>query len=358
MPSASDPGDSNAMYCTSCGSPSNDAAGFCTACGASLSTGGAIPSGPVRFRYHGDGGTLLGIVFVNFLLSIVTLGIYSFWGRIKVRKYVMESTELQGERFLFHGTGLELLIGAAKAFALMLGIYCTAAVVAFGVRDAMGVILAATIMIGALIAIWPLIVVGSRKYRSSRTSYRNIRFSFRGTMSECAQIFYPGILLTIVTLGFYYPIFANNMARFIYSNTWYGSIKLEYDGDGHPMLSSFALCLVLTLFTFGYSLIWWQAEWEKHIRRHTSVLGSRLNSAVDGPGMCLLHFTNSLLVIFTLGIAFTWAETRKFRYYLDNLSIEGPLNLDVVHQQALPETAIGEGMGIVLEHDGFFDLAF
>jgi hypothetical protein len=49
------------------------------------------------------------------LLSILTLGVYSFWGRTEVRKYVWSQSEFEGDRFAYHGTGGELLRGWLKA---------------------------------------------------------------------------------------------------------------------------------------------------------------------------------------------------------------------------------------------------
>lgn len=347
------------MYCTRCGASAPDEAQFCTTCGASLAGGSVVASSPAQFRYHGDGGTLLGIMFVNFLLTIVTIGVYSFWARIKIRKYVMQNTELSGERFLFHGTGLELLIGALKAAGILMLVYLTAFAIQFSMRDMTGNIIAVLIILTAFVAIGPLIIVGSRKYRASRTSYRNIRFSFRGTVGECASVFYPGLLLTIVTLGIYYPVFANNLARFTYSHTWYGSVKFEYDGDGQPLIGTFCLSAILAPFTLGLSMNWWWAAWEQHIRKSTSILGARFHSNVEAGNLLVLNLTNALLTIFTLGIGYSWAITRKIRYFVENLTIQGTLDLNTIHQQAHLESAIGEGMGLVVESDAsFFDISF
>jgi uncharacterized membrane protein YjgN (DUF898 family) len=72
-----------------------------------------------RFSYHGTGGSLLVLQLKNALLTIVTLGIYSFWAKNNVRKFHYENTEVDGERFEYHGTGGELFRGALKAFGLI-----------------------------------------------------------------------------------------------------------------------------------------------------------------------------------------------------------------------------------------------
>src|SRR5712691_10481567 len=74
-----------------------------------------------RPRFHGVGGTLFGIHIVNVLLTLVTLGVYYFWAKTRVRQYLFGQTEIAGDRFAYHGNGKELLLGTLKA-ALIFGL--------------------------------------------------------------------------------------------------------------------------------------------------------------------------------------------------------------------------------------------
>ena len=65
-----------------------------------------------RLRYHGTGGSLFGLMFVNALLTVITLTIYSAWAKTKVRVFHWSHTELDGDRFAYHGTGGELFMRA------------------------------------------------------------------------------------------------------------------------------------------------------------------------------------------------------------------------------------------------------
>ncbi len=62
--------------------------------------------------FHGKGGELFGIYLVNALLSIVTLNVYYFWGKTKLRRYLWSHTQFMGDRFEYLGTGKELFKGA------------------------------------------------------------------------------------------------------------------------------------------------------------------------------------------------------------------------------------------------------
>ena len=66
----------------------------------------ASGSGPLRRPlFHGTGGTLFGIHVVNTLLTLVTLGFYYFWAKTRLRRYLFSHTEIEGDRFAYHGTG-------------------------------------------------------------------------------------------------------------------------------------------------------------------------------------------------------------------------------------------------------------
>src|SRR5579859_7377289 len=117
------------------------------------------------FLFFGQGGTLFGIHIVNLFLSLVTLGIYSFWGRVKIRKYLWGQIEFEGDRLSYHGTGWETLRGWIKAF-IIFGIPYLA--LQYGPKLAgAGPIL---IGIGALVALVllvvfiPMAIVGTRRY--------------------------------------------------------------------------------------------------------------------------------------------------------------------------------------------------
>src|SRR5687767_706491 len=73
-----------------------------------------------RLRYHGTGGSFFGLVLGNALLTLITVGVYSFWAKNKVREFHYSHTELDGDRFAYHGTGGELFSGYLKAMGVML----------------------------------------------------------------------------------------------------------------------------------------------------------------------------------------------------------------------------------------------
>ena len=90
--------------------------------------------------FHGSGIELFKITIVNLLLTIVTLGIYYFWARTRMRQYVYAHVEFEDDRFVYHGTGKELLLGWLQAMAFLIIVSLIVAALAFptGLADLMG----------------------------------------------------------------------------------------------------------------------------------------------------------------------------------------------------------------------------
>src|SRR6059036_4136891 len=142
-----------------------------------------------RLTFHGSGGTLFGIYVVNILLTIVTFGFYRFWGRTKVRRFMLSQTAFEGDRFAYHGTGKELLLGFVKA-VLFVGLPITALSAVARLSGDKTIYVATQAFTSLLVFLFiPIAMIGARRYRLSRTSWRGIRFSFRGQVWAFVKVF-------------------------------------------------------------------------------------------------------------------------------------------------------------------------
>lgn len=66
--------------------------------------------------FWGRGRTLFGIFIVNNFFTLLTLGLYSFWGGVRIRQFLSSQTSFTHTRFSYHGTPQELLKGWSQAF--------------------------------------------------------------------------------------------------------------------------------------------------------------------------------------------------------------------------------------------------
>jgi len=308
-----------------------------------------------RLSFHGSGGTLFGIYLLNSLLTIFTLGIYSFWGKTKVRNYLWSQTELEGDCFVYHGTGAELMSGAFKA-GLFFGIPLMVLNMLPNFLEPKEILETGSLVLTYIIVMIfiPVAMVGARRYRFSRTSWRGIRFSFRGKIGDFMKIFLGGGLLTALTLGFYYPFFVVRRQAFMMENSYFGNRRFEFDGHGRGLVKPYLLALLLTLPTLGLSWFWFLAKKQRYFWRHTHLDAIHFESTVTGGRLLALHLTNLLLLVLTLGIAWSWVMVRNIHFAFTYLSLEGMVDPALIRQEAQAASATGDALAGLM--DAGFDL--
>ena len=311
-----------------------------------------------RLVFHGSGGSLFGIHIVNVLLTLATLGVYYFWAKTRVRVYLTGQTSFEGDRFAWHGTGRELLLGFVKAI-LVFGVPVGGLVL---LRDVLAVppvvkgVAAALVPVVALVFA-PLAMVGSRRYRLSRVSWRGIRFSFRGRVFEFVKIFILGSILTSLTLGLYYPVFETHRHGFMTEHAWFGNRRFGFDGRGRELFGSFVLMLLLVIPTFGLAFLWYLARKRRYFWDHTTVGAARFHATMTGRGLAWLYLVNLILLVPTLGLAWPWAKARSVRYTFGCLTLQGELDLDTIVQDARGASTTGEGLAGLLDTGSGFDFS-
>src|SRR5690349_4373120 len=311
------------------------------------------PSGVRRPVFHGQGSTLFGIHVVNVLLTIVTIGIYYFWAKTRVRSYLMGQSEFEGDRFAYHGTARELLMGTIKA-VLVFGVPI---LILQAVRDMLDVPLAVRGLAALLVAVlayafFPIAMVGARRYRLSRTSWRGIRFSFRGRVVELLKIFLLGSFLTGLTLGLYYPFFLVSRQAFLVSHSYFGGERFDFSGRGRDLFSAFVVALLLTVPTLGLCWVWYVAFKRRYFWDHTTFGAAHFSCSVTGWALLRLWVVNALILVGTLGIAWPWVRVRNLHFAFRNLALVGALDLSRIRQEAQQVGSMGEGLS------GFFDSGF
>ncbi|MDC0114547.1 YjgN family protein [Planktomarina temperata] len=179
-------------------------------------------------------------------LTIVTLGIYRFWARTRLRRYIWSSIRPGGDSFEYTGTGLEKFLGfliALVVLAVYLGLLqVVLSFIGFSLwgaitsepRGPMDVVtqLGATYVTG--LAVLPLIFFAqyrARRYMLSRTRWRGLRFAMDAAAVGYAwrALLYFG--LSIVTLGALMPLATFRLEKYMTDRMWYGDASFEQEGQ-------------------------------------------------------------------------------------------------------------------------------
>jgi uncharacterized membrane protein YjgN (DUF898 family) len=315
----------------------------------------ARPSGSEghrRARFMGSGAALFGIHVVNVLLTLLTLGVYFFWAKVKVRAYVLSETDFDGDRFAYHGTGREMLVGFAKAAVFFFIPITLLSMVPELTGASLRVRYAANLVGYVLASVFvPMAMIGARRYRLSRTSWRGIRFSLRASTWDFVRLWSRSTFFVACTLGLYYPIYIMRRQDFLTRHMWFGSQRFGFDGRGRDLFWPFLGMIVLFPFTLGLSWFGFAAKKARYFASHTTFGAARFRSRVRALPLAWLTISNLLGLVLTLGLAWPWVSVRSLRFAYANLSLDGPLSLEAITQQAQTVTATGEGLAGFLDAD-------
>lgn len=125
---------------------------------------------------------------VNVLLTVLTLGIYSAWAKVRRLQYLYRNTRLDGAAFHYHGNPVAILRGRALAVVLFV-LYQYA----FDFSAVLGV---AVMML--LVLTLPWLFTRSLRFRLANTSHRGITFQFNGGAGEGYAVFAPPVVIYVV----------------------------------------------------------------------------------------------------------------------------------------------------------------
>lgn len=304
-----------------------------------------------RFSFRGSGGELFGIYIVNMILTAVTLGIYSFWARVKIQKFLYQNTYLLDENFDYHATGKELFVGFLKGLGVVIAAIVALMIVSFiltSIIGETGALIATLLFYIGIIAAIPFLLVGSTRFHQARSSWRNLRFHFSGTPQALQKDFYVGLLLTVVTLGIYGPWFALKMRTFFTNHSNYGSEAFHFSGenDGLELFKIYLVGFLLTIVTLGIYGSWLQASLTRFYAERTSVQGRSFRSDITGGQIFVTTLVVLLMVVFSLGLAFPWAIIKLQKLYLETTAIEGALDLDrIAGRKDSGASSLSDGIG-------------
>lgn len=156
-----------------------------------------------RFEFTGSGSEYFRIWVVNLLLTIVTLGVYSAWAKVRRLQYFYRNTCVAGDIFDYHGNPKAILKGRLLALGLL---------VAYKIASELSTFAALAVVL-VLVAIMPWLLSRAFRFKLANSSYRGLRFRFQGTVAQAYRmlILFPVILA--FTGLFAWSVFASFSAR-------------------------------------------------------------------------------------------------------------------------------------------------
>ena len=190
-----------------------------------------------KFEFNGNASEYFKIWIVNIALSIVTLGIYSAWAKVRTRRYFYGNTTLDGSSFDYLADPMNILKGRMIVLAVIIVYIFTTE---FIPMLEVGFVL--IYMLGL-----PWMIVKAMQFNLRNTSYRNIRFDFEGSMKEAAIIFIGIGLLTIITFGLATPYFIKRFKEYSVENSYFGTTPFSFSATTGDFFRVYFKAMVIPL---------------------------------------------------------------------------------------------------------------
>lgn len=306
-------------------------------------------------EFTGDGREYFRIWIVNLLLTILTLGIYSAWAKVRRLQYFYRNTRLAGTGFDYHGTPVAILKGRLIAFGLF---------VVYGVAGELNPFLGIAILLLIMTAM-PWLIVRSLRFKLHNSSYRGLRFAFAGSDGAAYRVFLLFPVLTLLTLYLLAPFTHQRIKQYQHRNSLFGDTFFNFEASagsfygiylralgmmiGVSILAGLAaaaglpfflaLLPIVMLFVTAYlavrlpNLIWSSTGLGEHT----------FYSRMEIKPYVWISFTNLLGIIFTLGLFVPFAAVRMMRYKLTCMGMVAQGDLaEFVAGQAQTSSATGE----------------
>lgn len=332
----------------------------------------------IPFQFSGQANEYFRIWIVNILLTIVTLGIYSAWAKVRRKRYIYGCTTLDGSSFEYLAEPMKILKGRIIIFAIYL---IWGAVTKYRPE-------ASFIILIAIIAAIPWAINKSLKFNAVNSSYRNVRFNYNATYMETLITFIGFGILSALSFGLLLPYYIHRIKKHVANHSRYGMQHYQYVGSAKGMYMIYlkgaigmALVLVgivvasmgigflqksmgpeaaifmilpglLVYVGAGLVMAYIQAVQTNYIFDHLQLRENRFESTLIPFKLLSIYATNYMAIALSLGLLAPWAKIRMVNYRLDNLFYKANSDLDsFVAKETEELAALGEEVSDLFDID-------
>ena len=314
------------------------------------------------FGFRGETREYFRIWIVNVALTIVTLGIYSAWAKVRTERWFYANTWVAGAPFQYLAKPIPILIGRVIAFVLF-GSYVLTARFWPGSE---------LIVLGLIALVMPVLVVRGLRFRARYAAWRGLNFRFEGRVGEAYVRFLLAWLIVPLTLGFGYAWVKAAQKRYVIENHRYGGQPFRFFAKGEDffgiyfaagaMVAGAVAILTLSsemLVTSGSVVMIWgvllliygayfaafvfvAARVANLVYNNTALADHRFRSDVRAHELGGIYLGNTVAILASLGLLIPWAMVRLARYRAAHLVFVARGDLDAfVAESRASEGAAG-----------------
>lgn len=182
--------------------------------------------------FTGQRGPLFWLGLKTGVLTVLTLGVYRFWMKTRLRRYFWSSVRPGGIPLEYVGQPVEKLLGflmAVVILAFYIGVVNL--ILMFATLSLFETAGAAYLLsFAGLVPLWFYAAYRARRYVLARTRWRGIRFGLEPGAWGYALRAMAHWLVTILSLGILWPRMTFFLEKYRTDRTWFGTLKLEQGG--------------------------------------------------------------------------------------------------------------------------------
>ncbi len=316
---------------------------------------------PVSFT--GTAGEYFGIWIVNVVLSVLTLGIYSAWAKVRTQRYFYGNTHLAGSTFDYSADPIRILKGRLIAYAVVIVLLLSSQflpVLYF-------------VLVFAVWAVVPLLIVWSMRFRARYSAWRGLTFRFVHRPGQAYGPYLLWPLIAMLTGTLLYPLAVRRQHEFVAGGHRFGTAAFDYRGDSGayyvPYLITLAgvmgvgilMAIGMVALTFGFAALgqgeeaadpmgfvglailalmlvfyallflamgFLRVRYANLFWNSTALGPHRFESTLRAREVLWLYFGNLVVILLTLGLAIPWAKIRLARYRAEHFAVLAAGSLD------------------------------
>jgi uncharacterized membrane protein YjgN (DUF898 family) len=297
-----------------------------------------------RPQFSGRTGEYFGIWFVNLLLSIVTLGIYSAWAKVRTQRYFYGNTRLAGASFDYLADPISILKGRLIAYAF---------VISLGLSARFSVGLYAALLVFLFFAM-PAVMVLSLRFRARNSAWRGVTFGFDESVGAAYGPFLGWPILSSLTFSLLYPSMKMRQHEFVLQGHRFGKARFSFHGElgdywkvygvmlclglvgivGFVVMSSMlrdggvgdANAMLIGFFLVFYAgffaaMIFLRVRFANLFWSNARLGDHRFESTLRARDMLWLYASNAVVILCTIGLGVPWAMMRLARYRAEHFAV-------------------------------------
>jgi uncharacterized membrane protein YjgN (DUF898 family) len=301
----------------------------------------------IRPEFTGSTKEYFRIWIVNLFFTLVTLGIYSAWAKVRKKRYFYGSTKVDGDSFDYFASPKAILKGRILAFAV------------FVTYALLGELYPKSHYVFWLIAFaaLPWLVLRALSFNARNSAFRGLRFDFTATRKEAVRVYIGMVLVVILTLGLALPWFMARVKQFILSHHALGTTQVGCEIPARTFYGIYIKATLLLLATavplmvlFGMAVTKLDLpEWASglvfvapmavfyaiyaavyaYTQARTANLmwnnaygpGIRFSSTLSARRLGKLYLGNIVAAALSAGLLIPWAVVRTLRYRLESFAM-------------------------------------